>query len=105
MPLEAVLGPPQVMALPRGGRGAWGGPRFEWVDPLNLRAPSFVLDDAEEAREWQGIKRRLGGMARDMGSTLGALEAAREPFEVRPVRTQGSRMLFSTPQLLSSFSG
>lgn len=76
MPLESIMAPP------RCGRVAWGGPKFEWVDPLNLRAPSFVLDDTAEAKEWQGVERRFRGKACDMGSALGALEAARDPILV-----------------------
>lgn len=95
MPPEVIFGPPWFIAPPSSGQGAWGEARFEWVDPLNLRAPPFVLDDAAEAREWPVW--RLDGVARDKGSVLGALEATREPFEVCPIHTHGSCLLSSCP--------
>jgi hypothetical protein len=70
------------MASASGGSGTWGRPRIEWVDPQNLGAPPFVLDDATEAGEWLGFDVRIRGVARTMDSMLVSLQGALRPYQV-----------------------
>lgn len=52
-PPGAGMMPPQTLASVSGGPGTWGGPRLEWVNPLNLGAYPFILDDTtEQASGW-----------------------------------------------------
>jgi hypothetical protein len=56
-----------------GGPKAWGGPRIEWVDPHNVRATVFALDDAAEGSEFHGLHSSLGDVAWLLTNTLRTL--------------------------------
>jgi hypothetical protein len=54
-----------------------------WFDPYNLRAPSFMLDDALENQEWVTIDQRVRGVMRTLNNALVTLHGALGPLQVR----------------------